>query len=1311
MSTTSGIIYFATATSGSGNSNNEITNCNLTNNSGSRPINVIFSSGSSSYVNTTNNISNNNIYDFLNTGASSNAIFLSSNSTDFTISGNSFYETSTTLSATAANTYRMINIDNTSGNNFIITNNYFGGQSASCGGSALTISGAFAHLFQVIYLRVATTTESSIQNNVIKNINYSTTSSTPWAGIYIALGAVNIGTVTGNTIGETTGTGSIIITNTTANSNSYGIVIYSSGSIDIQNNSIGSITAVGSSSTYHNIVAIYKMLVSGTWTVSNNTIGSTSTSNSIQASSPATTASKGQMVIGIRSYCSGSSTYNNNTISGLYNAYNGGLTTARTRGIETTRGSNTITNNTIQNISTTSGQEYYNVSASVIGISQLSNINGSTQLLDGNTIHNLSNTNTTKKVDVYGIYTAGSTTGSNTISNNFIYGLYLSTTYMDGKIEGILIYKGVTTVYNNIINFGGQTSTGNLFYGIYDQCDAGSNSTIYFNTVYIGGSVTSSPETSSTFALYSNANTSTRDYRNNALFNDRTGGSVGKHYAIYLAGSTSLTNNYNNYFVSSTGILGKIGSTNYSSLDASWKAASGGDANSVNINPGFMIGGSTNPDDYMPATTLAGLAGLGITKDIIDINRATVPTIGAVERGPFWVGTTSTDYNTASNWSNNAVPTSGSNLFFADNPDRSCDLDMNRTIGAIIINQSTDKLVVNGYDLTIKGTLALSNGGQIDATASSSSVILESTFSQSIPDGGFYNNEVYDITINNANNIELNGSLRLINSITASSGRLDATTNTSTFIYAGTSEQTIESNIFLNDKFDNLTIDNSSGVVLNADFTVNGNLIINSGKVLTLTATKNLEVIGSITNSAGSAGLILSSNSSGIAELLHNTSSIAATVERYLSGASESWHFISCPVSNQSISGTWLPSGTYTNGTGYDLFLWNEPSTCWIYKLNTSSTINWSTIHPSSNFDIGRGYLYSVQESLPTKDFVGNLNTGTINIPLTYSGDNSELKGFVLIGNPYPSSIDWKAASGWTRSNLENSGGGYNIWVWNPTANNYGVYNSADIDDTGTNSVSRYIASTQGFFVRASGTGNITMTNSVRVLKGSGNLLRTRPLEKDKLKLSIISDSGFGSDEVILKFGYFENEKGAPKLFSEVVSAPSLYIPYSSESLSVLNLTNTQENPIIPISFMPGANGDYTINCDFDLDRFDIVMLEDTKNKYIQNMKVNQTYNFSAEKTDNTDRFKLHFGAIDNDFGDELPARIYSDGNQLIIDMLLVANDAQITICDIMGRVILQQEYSAETQHNISLNVKTQVLIVHLENENGRLTRKILWYL
>ncbi len=509
----------------------------------------------------------------------------------------------------------------------------------------------------------------------------------------------------------------------------------------------------------------------------------------------------------------------------------------------------------------------------------------------------------------------------------------------------------------------------------------------------------------------------------------------------------------------------------------------------------------------------------------------------------------------------------------------------------------------------------------------------------------------------------------------------------------------------------NLSIDNASGVTLTntATTTISGSLLINSGKKFEIAAAQKLSVTGSITNNAGNIGFVLRSDETGTASLVHNTDNVAATVERYISGVAEDWHFLSSPVAAQEISGSWLPYGTYGNGTGYDLYLWNEPSSCWIYKLNTTSTINWNTVHSGADFVEGRGYLYSVEAINPVKEFAGNLNNGSISYGLTYASDTVSLKGFNLVGNPYPSSIDWMAASGWSRDILETNGGGKDMWIWNPDANNYGVYNSADAGGVGTNSVSRYIAPMQGYFVRASSAGSLSTDNNVRVHDGADNWLKQGMQEISTISLCIKSDAGYGSDEIRLNFGFTINEKGARKLFSNKLAAPSLYMTSQSDYLSVRYLTNTEENPLVPISFVPGVNGDYTVSCNFDLNKFDIVMLEDCNTHYIQNMKAKNTYSFKADRADDSERFILHFGAADGNFGKQLPARIYSDGNNLIVDLSLVTKETTLTVCDLMGRILVQEEFTGETQHTITINSSTQLLIVYLENPNGSLSKKIFW--
>jgi hypothetical protein len=200
-----------------------------------------------------------------------------------------------------------------------------------------------------------------------------------------------------------------------------------------------------------------------------------------------------------------------------------------------------------------------------------------------------------------------------------------------------------------------------------------------------------------------------------------------------------------------------------------------------------------------------------------------------------------------------------------------------------------------------------------------------------------------------------------------------------------------------------------------------------------------------------------------------------------------------------------------------------------------------------------------------------------------------------------------------------------------------------------------------------------------------------------KLSISVKSDAGYGSDEISLGFGYAENENGAMKLFSKVLSAPSLYMAAESDYLSVRYLTNTNENPIAPLIFTPGMDGTYTIYCNFDPGIFETVMLEDRQTHNIQNMKAEKTYHFNASKGDDANRFVLYFGPV------------YTDGIGLIVDLTLISKETDIFVYDIMGRLLLHQQLQGEIKHDITINNYTQMLVVYLTNPDGNLSCKLLW--
>jgi hypothetical protein len=604
-----------------------------------------------------------------------------------------------------------------------------------------------------------------------------------------------------------------------------------------------------------------------------------------------------------------------------------------------------------------------------------------------------------------------------------------------------------------------------------------------------------------------------------------------------------------------------------------------------------------------------------------------------------------------------------------------------------VINSGTFENLNTFSAPTVNNSGTFSNGGSFTATDVNNTLTFGNTGTLNVT------------TINNEGNTLGDGTYNITGDFTSSGSFLS---EAGAVNMNGTSSQIMT---MAATTFNNLTINNAGSVTLISTQTViTNNLTINSGKIFKIEADKNLTVTGTINNYGGTSGFVLKSNNLGTASLIHNTIDVPVTVQRYISGVAEDWHFLSAPVSDQSISGGWNPSGTYGNGTGYDLYLFNEPTPCWTYQLNFSVAPTWPSIHPSANFVTGRGYLYSIQATNPTKEFIGLLNNGTISYPITNVSPDPIVKGFNLIGNPYPSSIDWKSGSGWIRTDLVPSGGGYDMWIWSAASNNYGVYNSNG--EIGTNGVSQYIAPTQGYFVRAESNGNIRMSNTIRVNNGASNWLQGTNTGINNLKIRIASNDGHGYDEVLLKFGYPENEAGALKLFSQNEAAPSAYFYDLNKDLSVRYLTDTIENSRIPLRFRAGKNGSFSLSVNAEIAAFDVLLLEDKKTNTITDLKANSDYDFNGATGDAVNRFVLHFKAM-NITTEDLPVTIYYDGNEINVDLTLVTEQTEIKIYDMLGRLILEKKKEGEMIHRFKINTKNAAYIV-VANSNGKSKRRVL---
>ncbi|MFN8240600.1 MAG: hypothetical protein U0X39_07590 [Bacteroidales bacterium] len=998
------------------------------------------------------------------------------------------------------------------------------------------------------------------------------------------------------------------------------------------------------------LYGIYKASAAGNITISGNTVGSETVSGSITASSASTANS--QIIYGIYSAGTGTNVISANIVGNFINQNTGTSNLGRTRGIFTSAGVNTISGNVISGLSSYTAQQTTLADAATIGIHQSSATAG--QTVSDNTISSLINLNTTPRTDVYGIYFTGPTTGTNTVTRNFIYDLNSASSSIATTLAGIQISATVATISNNIVSIGNGVTGGYVIYGIADNCTSTDNNSYYHNTLNIGGTV-SSATTSSTFSIYKLSSNGTSRYLNNLLINSRTGGSSQYHYAIGNVSNSSarFTSNYNDLFVSGTNSgIGQYNSTRYTTL-ATWRTISGQDASSISVNPSFINATDVVPASYRTGLYMAGSGSASITVDFGMNTRAATPNMGAWEYViRKWKGNVSSDFGNPLNWTNGSVPSDGNDIIFDDAPINNCVLDIDRTIGNHTNNQSQYILSAGGRRLTITGTLNLTNSAFIDATTTGS---------------------VID--------------------------------------FSASTSQTISNNLFLNNTASGIEISGTAVVIIDADFLVTGALLINPGSSLEVNSARRLTVNGTLTNNAGVSGLILKSSSAGNASLLQYSDNVSVTAELYINGAAEAWHFLSSPVSAQALSGSWTPSGTYGNGTGYDLYAWNEATSCWVYYNSTTGSVSWSTIHPSENFVSGKGYLYSLQAADQTKQFTGILNNGSVTMPVTRASINADLAGFTLTGNPYSSYLDWQAVSGWTRSALVTSGTGYDMWIWNPQANNYGVINSAG--GSGTNSVTRYIAPMQGFLVRSAVNGNISVNNLARTNNMNGPWLKKANINQNNdIQISVESATGSGSDEVVIRLDDEGKNEGSMKFFSPVTTAPSLYIQKVTDKYSVVRYTTEDLNNTMPLSFTAGSNGTFTLKSSFDTSIFRTVILEDKLLQKYTDLRLYNSYEYESSVNDDPGRFNIHFKSVSvtgTNPGAAFPASVYSSELGIIIDLSGCDYATDIIVTDITGRTIARSRMSANDRGTLNPDVKTQPLVVCLKNKAGMNCTKVMW--
>lgn len=645
--------------------------------------------------------------------------------------------------------------------------------------------------------------------------------------------------------------------------------------------------------------------------------------------------------------------------------------------------------------------------------------------------------------------------------------------------------------------------------------------------------------------------------------------------------------------------------------------------------------------------------------DYLVFDRTCLPDVGAYEYTHYWKGGT-TDWNVGANWSDkcgNVVPTAKMNIFIGTNDQSTTNaaggitgtntpttplLDVTNHVGFSMYVNNDVSMQANTL-ITLQGNLRVGGGAKFNDSALTygGKVLMKPTdcsYAQTISHGGSQCNFNH-LQIDNAANVSKTG--------------------------------------------------NNVNVKLVTELT-NGNLAVSGGFTLLSTATQT--------------AMVANDPAAGVAPTTRRITG-TVTAQRHITGhpsyTGMGYRYFSSPVENYSYgqftqtplivgAGYYWYNPTYTASNFPTLFTYQEGNNT-DDGTNTggfeggSATGGWRC--PTANPTTGQGFNVHTPTNITTS-FRGTVNNGTLTIPVTKTG-GSTYSGWNLVGNPYPSPLDWDAVVAANAAVVEAAlyrriaKGTLNVVSWGKYISGVGTIEGGTVggNTPDNTNITKDIALGQGFFVVARANGNITLTNAMRPTVAT----QTSPLflrsENDKpmaLKLRFQNSQFY--DEMIVHFKEkatekFDGDFDAHKAPENGGTMPDMYmISADKKNVSINGLPFSALQKNIPFVVKSKVAGEYQIKVQdaTSVPTGSNIFLWDKELNIKQNLLLNPVYKFNAKAATYNTRFELIFDVsiAANLVGNLTVYPNPSTDNKVTLRLLTNGNaNLEISIYDAMGRV------------------------------------------
>ncbi|MCC2545562.1 FG-GAP-like repeat-containing protein [Hymenobacter sp. BT175] len=435
----------------------------------------------------------------------------------------------------------------------------------------------------------------------------------------------------------------------------------------------------------------------------------------------------------------------------------------------------------------------------------------------------------------------------------------------------------------------------------------------------------------------------------------------------------------------------------------------------------------------------------------------------------------------------------------------------------------------------------------------------------------------------------------------------------------------------------NLGTVNSSPVTLSNPTSVSQLVIMGGSGNLNL----NGNALTLLSSAAGTALVV----NSGSGQVVGST----AVMQRFIDGSSNpagiGYRHFSSPTTGSTVADLATTGFTPSVNDGYNtsltplaftpfpnVFLYNQS------RLSNSATgisvfdKGWQS--PASTADPltpGRGYSVHIANGALV-DFQGTFTQTAITLagitrsnPIPSAGA-ADKTGWNLMGNPYPSPLDWGTVTDAARTNVNAA-----VYVYKSTSQYGGVYTSFV---NGTGAGTGLIAAGQGFFVRAStagASGSIALTNANRVTTYSATPTFQRAAStRPQVQLTLSNGAADLTDDV-----YLYAEAGATAAFDGNYDAYKLpnstglnvaAVSSTDETLSVQGLAPlTGTDVVVPLQVTVPGSGSYTLRAAqlANLPAGTFAYLRDAFTGAVVDLARQPVYTFTASATSLASRFSV----------------------------------------------------------------------------------------